>query len=86
MVCFVKLFGSSQSQGVPVGLAVSFFLYGISVIPFTYCLSFLFTSHSTAQNVMIMIYLVAGNALTLLSTLARAPWPQSVTIPLRVAV
>jgi ATP-binding cassette subfamily A (ABC1) protein 3 len=32
-------------------LAVSFMLYGTSIIPFTYLCSFLFTSHSTAQNV-----------------------------------
>ncbi len=41
-------------------VGLSFILYGLSVIPFTYCLSFAFRSHSTAQNVMIIVYLVAG--------------------------
>jgi ATP-binding cassette subfamily A (ABC1) protein 3 len=46
-------------------VALSFLLYGLSVIPFTYCLSFLFTSHSTAQNVMILVYIVGGIVLTM---------------------
>jgi len=37
---------------------ITFALYGLAVIPFTYLICFLFVSHSTAQNVMIMIYLV----------------------------
>jgi hypothetical protein len=32
---------------------LNFFMFGLSVIPFSYCCSFLFTSHSTAQNVMV---------------------------------
>ena len=39
------------------------FLYGLAVIPFTYCLSFLFASASTAQNVMILIYVLGGEFL-----------------------
>ncbi len=41
---------------------VAFVLFGLSVIPFTYLLSFLFRSHSTAQNIMILLYLVRGHA------------------------
>lgn len=41
-------------------LLLSFLLYGLSIIPFTYICSFFFTSASTAQNVMIMVYLVGG--------------------------
>jgi len=37
-----------------------FFLFGTSIIPLTYCMSFLFKSHSTAQIVMIMFYLFGG--------------------------
>ena len=45
-------------------LCLSFVAYGLSIIPFTYLLSFLFTSHSTAQNVMIMIYILGGILMT----------------------
>lgn len=45
-------------------LVVSFLAYGVSIIPFTYLLSFLFTSHSTAQNVMIMVYILGGILMT----------------------
>jgi ABC-type multidrug transport system ATPase subunit len=46
-------------------LVLGLILYGLSVIPFTYCMSFLFKSHSTAQNVMIMVYLLGGIVLTM---------------------
>jgi len=46
---------------------LSFFLYGMAVIPFTYLCSFLFASHSTAQNVMILIYILGGVAMTITS-------------------
>jgi hypothetical protein len=36
-------------------LLANFLAYGLSIIPFTYLCSFLFESHSTAQNVMIMV-------------------------------
>lgn len=38
----------------------SWALYGLSVIPFTYAMSFIFSSHSNAQNVMIAVYLAGG--------------------------
>lgn len=41
-------------------VCLNVFLYGLSVIPFTYLLSFFFTSHSTAQNVMILVYILGG--------------------------
>jgi ATP-binding cassette subfamily A (ABC1) protein 3 len=46
-------------------ICLQFFLYGLAVIPFTYCCSFLFSSHSTAQNVMILVYVVGGVMLTM---------------------
>lgn len=57
----IYLFGNPNFTGenLPT-IAINFILYGASVIPFTYCFSFLFSSHSTAQNAMIMIYLVTG--------------------------
>lgn len=42
-----------------------FIMYGLAIIPFTYIWSFLFKSHSTAQNVMILVYMVSGIVLTL---------------------
>jgi ATP-binding cassette subfamily A (ABC1) protein 3 len=45
-------------------LIISFLSYGVSIIPFTYVLSFLFSSHSTAQNVMIMVYILGGIIMT----------------------
>lgn len=46
-------------ENFPV-VVVNFLLYGASVIPFTYVWSFLFSSHSTAQNVMIVVYIFGG--------------------------
>lgn len=33
-------------------------MFGLAIIPFTYLMGFLFKSHSTAQNVMILVYMV----------------------------
>eukprot|EP00808_Paulinella_micropora_P004266 g38508.t1 len=43
------------------------FLFGLSVIPFTYCLSFLFSTSSTAQAVMILVYITGGIVLVVLN-------------------
>lgn len=67
-VIIIIAFGNPNFVGdnFPVVIA-SFVLYGLSVIPFTYLLSFLFTSHSTAQNVMILLYLLGGTILSLVA-------------------
>eukprot|EP00457_Paulinella_chromatophora_P000227 gb/GEZN01000227.1/.p1 GENE.gb/GEZN01000227.1/~~gb/GEZN01000227.1/.p1 ORF type:complete len:1777 (-),score=227.45 gb/GEZN01000227.1/:107-5437(-) len=41
-------------------LCLLFLLYGLAVIPFTYCWTFAFRSASSAQGVMIMIYILGG--------------------------
>ena len=48
-------------------LISAFALYGAAVIPFTYALSFLFDSHSTAQNTMLMLYLLGGLVMSIAS-------------------
>ncbi len=44
-----------------------FGLSGLAVIPFTYCWSFLFNSHSRAQNVLIIVYMMSGILFSVLS-------------------
>lgn len=62
----VYAYGNPDFVGVNfIPVCTTFLFYGLSVIPFTYMCSFLFTSHSTAQNVMIMIYLIGGIILTM---------------------
>jgi hypothetical protein len=39
---------------------LNIFLYGLAVIPFTYLLSFLFESASTAQNFALIMYILSG--------------------------
>jgi hypothetical protein len=41
--------------------------YGVAMIPFTYCLSFAFKSHSTAQNVVLLLNFIAGLVLMITS-------------------
>jgi hypothetical protein len=45
-----------RCQGV---IWVNFVLFGLSVIPFTYIFSFMFASHSTAQNVMVHAHFIS---------------------------
>jgi ATP-binding cassette subfamily A (ABC1) protein 3 len=60
-------FGNENFVGENFGsVFLTMFMYALSVVPFTYVLSFLFKSHSTAQNVMILLYLLTG--------LAPYPW------------
>jgi ATP-binding cassette subfamily A (ABC1) protein 3 len=68
MALILLAYGNANFVGsnFPV-IWINFFLCGLAIIPFTYCCSFLFTSHSTSQNVMIMIYLIGGMGLTILS-------------------
>jgi ATP-binding cassette subfamily A (ABC1) protein 1 len=53
-------------------ILVAVTLYGLSVISFTYLCSFLFKSASTAQNTMIMVYVVAGILMTIVSFVLNA--------------
>jgi ATP-binding cassette subfamily A (ABC1) protein 3 len=39
---------------------LSMILYSASITSFTYCLSFLFDNHASAQNVMLLLYIVTG--------------------------
>eukprot|EP00457_Paulinella_chromatophora_P000191 gb/GEZN01000191.1/.p1 GENE.gb/GEZN01000191.1/~~gb/GEZN01000191.1/.p1 ORF type:complete len:1907 (-),score=328.53 gb/GEZN01000191.1/:145-5865(-) len=41
-------------------------LFGMAVIPFTYCFTFLFKSSSTAQAVMILVYILGGIVMVML--------------------
>eukprot|EP01006_Ploeotia_vitrea_P052557 TRINITY_DN67703_c4_g1_i7.p1 TRINITY_DN67703_c4_g1~~TRINITY_DN67703_c4_g1_i7.p1 ORF type:complete len:613 (-),score=314.03 TRINITY_DN67703_c4_g1_i7:62-1711(-) len=43
--------------------------YGLSVISFTYLASFLFKSHSSAQNAMLMVYIMTGAILLIVSVI-----------------
>ena len=48
-----------------VAVAVLFMCYGLAIIPFTYLTSFFFESHSTAQNVVLLINFITGLVLTI---------------------
>jgi ATP-binding cassette subfamily A (ABC1) protein 3 len=48
-------------------LLVAFALNGLAVVPFTYLWSHLFSSHSRAQSVMIMVYFLSGVLFTLIA-------------------
>lgn len=48
-------------------IIVNMLLYGLAVIPFSYLFSFLFTSHTTAQGVMILVYIASGVVLLITS-------------------
>jgi ATP-binding cassette subfamily A (ABC1) protein 3 len=43
-----------------VACALLFFLFGPAVAAFTYCISFVFASHSTAQNIVLFLNFVTG--------------------------
>jgi len=59
-------------------LLANFLAYGLSIIPFTYLCSFLFESHSTAQNVMIMVRSDYNKKTK--HTLACSPWLSGVAL------
>ena len=48
-------------------LIAAFALNGLAIVPFTYMFSHLFSSHSRAQSVMIMIYFLSGVVFTLVA-------------------
>lgn len=56
--------GSTEVFG---GIILVFLMYGLSVIPFTYVLSFVFKEHSAAQNTLILVNLLLGAGLTIAS-------------------
>ena len=52
----------------PYGIvALLLFFYGLAVAPFTYMLSFLFKSHSTAQNAVLLLNFISGLILMIAS-------------------
>ncbi|KAH9254619.1 hypothetical protein BASA81_007376 [Batrachochytrium salamandrivorans] len=50
-----------------VAVVVLFGCYGLAIIPFTYLSSFYFHSHSTAQNVVLLLNFITGMVLTITS-------------------
>lgn len=67
-IIIIQLFGAESYRGdnLPV-IILAMLLFGLAVIPFSYLWSFLFRSASTAQNVMIMIYIGSGVLLLVMS-------------------
>lgn len=56
-----RIWGISELIGANTGATfLAIVLYGLSVIPFNYCLSFLFTDHNSAQNSSLLFYIFAG--------------------------
>ena len=56
----------------PAGIVltiVTLWLYVLASLPFTYCISFLFTSHTAAQNMTLLINFLASVVLLILSVL-----------------
>jgi len=68
LVC-IKAFGiDAFEEGEAFGaVALLFACYGLAVTPFTYLLSFFFTSHSTAQNVVLLVNFITGLVLMIAS-------------------
>lgn len=67
-VLAVYVFKISAFEGENFGaVAVLFFLYGLAVMPFTYVVSFMFASHSTAQNVVLLLNFITGLVLLIAS-------------------
>eukprot|EP00916_Digyalum_oweni_P011393 GHVL01018965.1.p1 GENE.GHVL01018965.1~~GHVL01018965.1.p1 ORF type:complete len:1716 (+),score=214.35 GHVL01018965.1:54-5150(+) len=56
----------SENIGATIALMI---LYGLSVGPMTYFLSFLFKQHSTAQNVLLLLYMITGGMLGLVGNI-----------------
>ncbi len=48
-------------------LVLLFFLYGLAIMPFTYVVSYFFQSHSTAQNVVLLLNFITGLVLLIAS-------------------
>jgi ATP-binding cassette subfamily A (ABC1) protein 3 len=64
-----KIWSIDQLIGSNSGATLlAIILYGLSVIPFNYLASFLFTEHTAAQNSMLLFYIFTG-ALLLIATI-----------------
>jgi ATP-binding cassette subfamily A (ABC1) protein 3 len=50
-----------------VGVALAILLFGLAVIPFNYLCSFLFKNHTTAQNMMLLFYILTGSLLLIVT-------------------
>jgi ATP-binding cassette, subfamily A (ABC1), member 3 len=57
----VFIYDINQLSGEATGVTLlSIILHGTSVIPFTYMLSYAFDNHTSAQNLMLIVYIFAG--------------------------
>uniref|UniRef100_A0A0G4HPX1 ABC transporter domain-containing protein n=1 Tax=Chromera velia CCMP2878 TaxID=1169474 RepID=A0A0G4HPX1_9ALVE len=68
-VIFLAAFGvdelvSSETIGATILL---FLLYGMSIASFTYSIQFIFNNHTTAQNLLLIFYIMSGSFLMILS-------------------
>jgi len=68
-ILLILLFGieSLVSAENIVWTIIVVLLYGVSCTSFTYMLSFLFSSHTSAQNLLLVIYLFTGGILEIVS-------------------
>lgn len=67
-VVMIECFGQDAYSGANrLVVIVNMLLFGLAVIPFSYLFSFFFKSASTAQNLMIMIYIFSGVLMLVLS-------------------
>jgi ATP-binding cassette subfamily A (ABC1) protein 3 len=62
----VALADAFEGSAFPA-VAVLFLSYGLAIAPFTYLLSFCFASHSTAQNVVLLVNFITGLVLMIAS-------------------
>jgi ATP-binding cassette subfamily A (ABC1) protein 3 len=60
MIIFAIFDYDSLIGGNSGATILALILYSASITPFSYCLSFLFDNHASAQNVMLMIYIATG--------------------------
>lgn len=61
-----------QDGGISVVILL-FLLFGFAIVPFTYFLSFLFNSPSSAQNWLVLFNFITGLALTIVAMLLSLP-------------
>jgi ATP-binding cassette, subfamily A (ABC1), member 3 len=80
LLCYlfdIKEFTDTTQQRI-YGLILLFWTYGLSVSPFTYVLSYLFKSHTTAQNVVLftnvtcMVLMIASLVMSQVESTCRA--------------
>ena len=72
MILFSLIVGFNINEliGINSGATVlSIILFGFSVIPFSYCCSFMFRNDTSAQNLMLVLFIVTG-AVLLIASLA----------------